>query len=198
MIARARALLARHWRSLSALVVLGLLYCAAIEAWLPRQDPIPPSPPQVVIALSGGVTKDGRLNRTSAERLLTAIRFAREHGATLVTTNIQDEVHPELTSNADQRRIIDSAGYVAKWIALPGYALTTRDEAERFRKMVQPTSIALVTSRLHTRRACKTFETFGYRVTCISSGLDGAWWRIPYSVAYESAAWIKYKAKGWI
>ena len=198
MIARGRAWIIRHRRSLVALAIVGLLYCAVIEVWLPRQDQMPASAPQVVIALSGGVKKDGHLNRTSADRLLTAIRFAQQHGATLVTTNIQDEDHPELTSNADQRRIIDSAGYSAKWIALPGYALTTRDEAERFRKMVQPTSIALVTSRLHTRRACKTFETLGYTVTCISSGLDGAWWRIPYSVAYESAAWIKYNAKGWI
>jgi uncharacterized SAM-binding protein YcdF (DUF218 family) len=198
VISRARARIVRHRRALAILAILGALYCAAIEAWLPRIDPIPSSAPRVVIALNGGVRDDGTLNPTSAARLDKAITYAREHAATLVTTNVQDEDDPTLTSNADQRRIIEAAGYADRWIALPGYALTTRDEAERFRKVVKPAPIVLVTSRLHTRRACKTFETLGYAVTCVSSGLDGPWWLLPYSVAYESAAWIKYRAKGWI
>lgn len=198
MIGRVRAAIVRHRTLLIALGVAGTLYCAAIETWLPRIDPPPSAAPQLVIALGAGIKDDGTFNRTGNERLLRALTLARADDVPLVTTYSRHKKLPSITSDGAQRRIIDSAGYHRRWIQLPGLAMTTRQEAERLRAVIQPTRITLVTSRLHTRRACRTFEKFGYQVTCTSSGLDAAWWKIPYSVAYESAAWIKYKVKGWI
>jgi uncharacterized SAM-binding protein YcdF (DUF218 family) len=193
-----RAAFARHQKALVSLSTAGALYCAAIEVWLPRIDPVPADAPDLVIALSSGVEDDGRLMRNGVLRLRKALEFAQERNIALFTTRVRNENHPEITSDGDQRRMIDSAGRGKQWVQLEGLAVNTRDEAQRLRKVMSPTRIALVTSRLHTRRACLTFERLGYRVTCMSSGLDGPPWKIPYNVAYESAAWIKYKMKGWI
>lgn len=198
MIARVRTAFARHKKLIVAATIIGVIYCAAIELWLPRVDPIPPVPPEMVVALSAGVEDDGELSGTGRERLRLAIEVARKTGATLVTTRVRNDGHPELTSDDAQRRLVNSAGMTKRWMVLDGLALNTRDEAERLRKVMAPMPIVVVTSRLHTRRACAVFERLGYTVTCVSSGLDGRWWKIPYGVAYESAAWVKYKSKGWI
>lgn len=198
MTGRVRAAIIRHRKLLGATIVAGALYCAVLETWLPRIDRMPAIAPDLIIALSSGLGDDGKLDPTGGARLRRALVLARDWDVTLVTTRVQADDHPEVTSEPDQRRIIDSAGRVGRWVQLDGFALTTRDEAQRLRKVIAPTRIALVTSRLHTRRACRAFETLGYQVSCVSSGLDGPWWRIPFAVLYESAAWIKYKAKGWL
>ena len=198
MIARAGSRLARLSRAGIVLVVAGLLYCVAVETWLPRNDEPPAIAPPLVIALSAGVRLDGTLNEAGAARLRTAIAFAVSRGARLVTTRVQRRDAPHLTSDPGQRQMIASAGLSDRWTTLDGFALTTRHEAELLTRIAPPGRIAVVTSRLHTRRACATFEHLGYQVTCISSGRDGPWWRIPYGVAYESAAFIKYRLKGWI
>ena len=69
-------------------------------------------------------------------------------------------------------------------------------------------TIALVTSPMHTRRACATFEAVGFKVVCVpadarESGLyegSGAgdrlrvfgWW------LYETFASSTYRRRGWI
>lgn len=174
------------------------LYCAAIEIWLPRVDAMPVAPPAMIVALSSSVDSDGELSQVSRERLGVAIDLARSTGATLITTRVVYKRRPEVTSDRPQRRMVDSAGLSDRWRTLHGVAANTRDEAMRLRGVKTSVPIVVVTSRLHTRRACKTFERVGYTVTCVSSGLDGPWWIIPYSVAYESAAWIKYRYKRWI
>ena len=69
-------------------------------------------------------------------------------------------------------------------------------------------SIALVTSPMHTRRACATFERAGFRVHCVSSGEGLAVTRHPVTsldrlaafreYVYERLGMVEYRAKGWL
>jgi uncharacterized SAM-binding protein YcdF (DUF218 family) len=162
---------------------------------LPRRDSLPTPAPRVVIALGAGMRDDSTLTYASATRLETAIAYARAHDASIVTTRVFGN-----TSSASvraQRALIASGGLADRWIALPNNVTNTRDEAMAMHMVIPDTQpVAVVTSPLHTRRACATFERVGYRVTCLASA-QYEWWRLPYAVAYESAAYVKYKARGW-
>jgi uncharacterized SAM-binding protein YcdF (DUF218 family) len=87
---------------------------------------------------------------------------------------------------------------------------TTRDEAVRAWRLLGPrgaTRIAVVTSPLHTVRACATFERVGFTVSCVAAvsraysvdraaspderlTLFRAW-------LYERTALVEYRARGW-
>ena len=66
----------------------------------------------------------------------------------------------------------------------------------------------LVTSPFHTRRACRTFETVGLKVTCVpSDSRDIAIRRLAFPHdrlkafgmwLYEAAGTIRYRQLGWI
>jgi uncharacterized SAM-binding protein YcdF (DUF218 family) len=116
----------------------------------------------------------------------------------LFTTRVQRDKPPRVISDSGQRVIIDSAGLHERWVILDGLAINTRDEAQRTLHTAPSTAIAVVTSSLHTRRACATFEHVGFTVTCVSSGPEVPWWKAPYFVLYESAALLKYRLRGWI
>ena len=88
---------------------------------------------------------------------------------------------------------------------------TTRTEALRMWSIAKPrhwNTVALVTSPLHTRRACATFEAVGFRVICVparvrESGLDRH--SIPEDRfrafrlwLYERFATDTYRRRGWI
>ena len=88
---------------------------------------------------------------------------------------------------------------------------TTRTEALQMRSIAQQhgwRTLAVVTSPMHTRRACATFEAVGFKVICVpaavrGSGLDPnstpedrlrafrAW-------LYERFATDSYRKRGWI
>jgi uncharacterized SAM-binding protein YcdF (DUF218 family) len=162
---------------------------------LPRRDALPSPAPRVVIALGAGVRDDSTLTAASATRLTAAIAYARAHDASIVTTRVFG--NNGRASDRAQRAMITSAGLSDRWIALPNNVTNTRDEAIAMHMVIPDTQpIAVVTSPLHTRRACVTFERLGFRVTCLASA-QYEWWRLPYAVAYESAAYVKYKARGW-
>jgi uncharacterized SAM-binding protein YcdF (DUF218 family) len=68
--------------------------------------------------------------------------------------------------------------------------------------------IAVVTSPLHTRRACATFEAVGFQVLCVPAALRGSGLD-PQSIPedrfrgfrlwlYETFATNSYKRRGWI
>jgi uncharacterized SAM-binding protein YcdF (DUF218 family) len=184
-------------RSIAAAALLALLYCAAAETWLPR-DETPTGPLAAIVVLGSYVLENGRLDANGRQRLIRAIGLARATRSQLITTRIRRVDPPILDSDADQKHLVDSLGLGAPWTILQGDALTTRDEAERLRRALPPGAIAVVTTRLHTRRACATFEKAGYAVTCVAAGVEVPLWKAPLFVLYESAALIKYRLKGWI
>jgi uncharacterized SAM-binding protein YcdF (DUF218 family) len=115
-----------------------------------------------------------------------------------------------VTSDADVRYLLTTAGLEADVHTLRPVG-TTRIEAERFRELAAAQgwrAAVVVTSPLHTRRACRAFEHVGVTVTCRASpdrslpwqhltGPDarlagfGAW-------LYEALAWLEYRIRGWV
>ena len=164
-----------------------------------------------VVVLSGGITADSLLEPEALDRLLTGLTLMQE-GVAPVLVVTRARRRDGGVADGDQQRV---RALVARAfpILLVDSVRTTRDEAVNawrlFRERgVTAPRVAVVTSPLHTRRACATFETVGFAVTCVP-----AISRV-YSVAhatsasdrlalfrrwlYERAAWVEYRGKAWV
>ena len=182
-----------------------------VLSWI-RHDSLPPTPLDAVVVLSSSVNRDGVLDVSGTERLLSGLAvWRRNHARLLITTRVEDRGGGLIvTSDDDQRALIQLGGDIAAWrIAKPAH--TTHDEALRTAEMLAPASsrsIAVVTSPLHTRRACATFEALGFHVVCIPSderryavyALSGSAERFDafFDWLYEQLGMIKYRSRGWI
>jgi uncharacterized SAM-binding protein YcdF (DUF218 family) len=181
---------------------------------LVRRDPPPESasPPDAVVVLSTNITADGLLDATGTTRLLSALEAMRQTGApTLVTTRPSHAPDAAfVVAMRDYRRLISLAGDTSRWRVV-GPVATTHDEAVATASLLAPPaahSIIVVTSPIHTRRACAAFENVGFRVTCWPSDerryalktFSGLRTRLAATVdwLYERAATIEYRWRGWI
>lgn len=178
-----------------------------------RSDPMP-SPPltlDAVVVLSGGLTTDGLVGYSGIERLLSGIRLARSTGTqSLVTTRVRHPDNLEVTTDADQKRLVQLMGPGLRLFIVPD-VFSTRDEALRVRELAAQRGwarVAVVTSPAHSRRACGTFEKAGLRVTCVPAesrelsfrNLTSAGDRIEAFQLwiYELAGTVNYRIKGWL
>jgi uncharacterized SAM-binding protein YcdF (DUF218 family) len=193
------------------LLVVGFtpLINAPVEDWL-RSDPIPMHPPDAVLVLSGNVSDDGHLDQEGVDRLLSGLALAERWRRPLLISTVRPSGHPGISSARDQNRLIGLSGdslelYRADTVA------STHDEAVAFAHLAQARgwhSVAVVTSPMHSRRACATVERTGFTVVCLPSEsrgiafetLDGPADRLPAfgEWLYERLAWIKYSWKGWL
>lgn len=165
-----------------------------------------------VVVLSSGLNDDALILPDAADRLLTGLRLLEHHAAPqLVLTRLHRKVGDgEITSDEDQRRLI-----AVSQDSVPVFTVdsinTTHDEAVRVATLAKRegwTAVIVVTSPLHTRRACATFEKVGLRVACVPSesrefavrALRGPRDRMTAfrHWLYETAARVKYRWKGWI
>jgi uncharacterized SAM-binding protein YcdF (DUF218 family) len=178
--------------------------------WI-RIDSLPADTLDAVIALSAGVKSDTALNVVAADRLIGALELMREgHGRRLVTTRQRQEMgNRKIDSDPDQRRLISLAS-VGAWTSVDSVH-TTRDEAMQTAALLLPSgarSIIVVTSPMHTRRACATFEAVGFRVVCraarerdfVTNRPTGNRDRLAAvrAYGYEVMGMIKYRWKGWL
>lgn len=180
---------------------------------LVRSDPVP-SPPlalDAVVVLSSGISTDGMLSPDGADRLLSGIRLAKAAGApTLVTTRVRNPAAVDVSSDADQKRLVTLAGPGLLLLVVPD-VFSTRDEAMHVRNLARRESwsrVAVVTSPAHTRRACGTFEKAGLRVTCVPADSRDVAFKTLTTPAdrvdafklwiYEMAGTINYRLKGWL
>lgn len=178
-----------------------------------RSDPMP-SPPltlDAIVVLSGGVSTDGLLGPDAADRLLSGLRLARAtRTPALVTTRVRNPINPEITSDADQKRLVELVGPRTQ-LFIVSDVFSTRDEALRVRQLAaqqQWARVAVVTSPAHSRRACGTFEKAGLRVTCVPSDSRGVAFKTLATAddrldafnlwIYEMAGTINYRLKGWL
>jgi uncharacterized SAM-binding protein YcdF (DUF218 family) len=177
-----------------------------------RADPIGARPLQAVVVLSGGITDDGHLRRQPTDRLLTGLSLLRRGlAATLVITRERNRPPgPSVTSDVDQQRLVSLLERPIRLLIVDSI-FSTRDEAVRTRALATTlglSSIAVVTSPLHTYRACATFEKVGFTVTCVPSesrDVALATLRTPTDRVralqlwlYELAGLAKYRVSGWI
>jgi uncharacterized SAM-binding protein YcdF (DUF218 family) len=194
-----------------AAVTLTPIIDGPVLSWI-RRDTLPSSPLDAVVVLSSSVNRDGVLDVSGTERLLSGLAvWRRNHARLLITTRVEDRGGGRtVTSDADQRALIQLGGDISAWhIASPAH--TTHDEALRTAELLAPASsrsIAVVTSPLHTRRACATFEALGFHVACIPSderryavyALSGSGERFDafFDWLYEQLGMIKYRMRGWV
>lgn len=196
-----------------AILALAVTYSPlvyAVTSPLVRQDPIP-AQIDVVASLSSGLTPHGLMRSETLDRLLSALFFARGRaGAVMVSQERWNYAGRSVTDSADLRGIVRSIALPAEIIFVDS-VFTTRTEALRMRAIASPrgwTTIAVVTSPLHTRRACATFEAVGFRVVCVpASSRDHSVpeartaedrMRTFRSWLYETFASATYKSRGWI
>ena len=183
----------------------------AIAKPLIRRDPIV-QPVDAIAGLSAGVTPEGWLRSESLDRLLAALSLQRA------------QVAPFLMVSRERVRLggrwvsdsADLAGITALAGATPAVLFvdsifTTRTEALQMKRIANARGwrrVALVTSPLHTRRACATFEAVGFEVVCVPAALRGSGldpksipedrFRGFRSWLYETFATDSYRRRGWI
>jgi uncharacterized SAM-binding protein YcdF (DUF218 family) len=207
----------RSLLSACAVLVVVLLFvltatplAAGLAAGWVRDDGIR-HPLDAVVVLSSGMKSDSLLDPVGTERLLMAIEVARATGTTrLVTTRARYFLNGEMmTTEPGQRRLLELARFDSGW-AVVDSVFSTRDEAVQSARLLLPAAkrVAVVTSPMHTRRACATFERVGFDVTCIAAREIANVTRKPLSPEDRLAAWrawvyehlgmVKYRWKGWV
>jgi uncharacterized SAM-binding protein YcdF (DUF218 family) len=193
------------------LLVIGYtpLMDSLIRDW-PRNDPEPLHPPDAVLVLSGYVSNDGHIGQESVDRLLSGVALAEKWRRPLLVATVRPRGHPGISSVLDQNRVIGLAGDSLELYRADSVS-STHDEALALARVGNQRgwhSIAVVTSPMHSRRACATVQHTGFTVVCLPSesrsfalgSLDGPADRLPAfgEWLYERLAWIKYSWKGWL
>ena len=179
---------------------------------LVRNDPVPPSADAIVV-LAGGTNDDGLILPQASDRLLKGLELLnRGIAPVLVLGREADSVGNRLvTPRDDHERIVALVRGARSRVVLSGLTHSTRDEAVRTAMLFRARGwkrVVVVTSPLHTRRACATFEKMGMTVSCVA-----AEWRETalntlrspedriraFQVwLYEMAGTARYNQLGWI
>jgi uncharacterized SAM-binding protein YcdF (DUF218 family) len=174
-----------------------------------REDALPKDGVQAVVVLSAYLNSDGYLNGVGADRLLAGLGVVKRTGAPiLVTTKFRLPEDPAVTTDGDQARLVTLAATGARWIVTPE-VFDTFDEARETAVIARRegfTRVAVVTSPMHTRRACALFERERLAVTCIAAGSRDAAFRALRSPSdrlvsvrhgiYETVAFAYYRMRG--
>lgn len=183
----------------------------SVDRWV-RQDTIPARPADALIALTSGVLADSALDGAGTSRLLTALELFQAGVAPLLLTGTVRQAFADgvLSSANDQKRLAHMAHADTGFLILP-LVHSTRDEAILSSRILSPRGkrrVVVVTSPLHTRRACMVFERVGFVVTCVPAREhDRSRWH-PATVAdrlaafrdylYERCATLEYRRRGWL
>jgi uncharacterized SAM-binding protein YcdF (DUF218 family) len=176
---------------------------------LVRHDPIVAAGLDAIVVLSSSVLPDSAIDAVATERLLSAVELWRTQGRPqLVTTRVVLRKRGRLiTSDVDQGRLLDLAGARPFWAVIDSVG-STRDEAAGALRLMGPgLRIGLVTSPMHTRRACRAFEVLGFYVYCVPArershatvnpGSPSDRLRSFRGYLYERAAMARYRWKKW-
>ena len=165
-----------------------------------------------VVVLSSGLSDDEVLDQEGVDRLLTGLGIARRIGAkAIVVTSLEREGSDGmLSSKYDQLRLYALARAPVELIPTDN-VYSTHDEALQTVMIARARGwkrVALVTSPLHSSRACATFEKQGLPVVCVPAlsrdlavgtlKASGDRLRAFQLWFYESLATSEYKRRGWI
>lgn len=182
-----------------------------VDSWV-RRDSVSVTKFDAVVVLSSSVSADSLLDPIATERLLSGLEFMRRHavGVIVTTRPAVSRRSARPVSNTDQRALVALVGDTARWREV-GPVRTTHDEAVHVAALLAPASsrtIAVVTSPLHTRRACGAFEAVGFHVVCVPSaerlyaiyafnGVRGRLLAVA-DLLYERLGMAEYRARGWV
>lgn len=197
-----------------ALICIALAYTpivSTLAGQVVRRDQIPARVDAIAV-LSAGLTPDGMMRSETLDRLLTGLALAKQGvGQTLLISREKINFGDKLVSDsADQQSLLALAQPSAQIIFIDS-VVTTRTEALRMKAIAQAHGwlrIAVVTSPMHTRRACATFERVGFNVACVPAAVRGSGvhdgssaedrLRAFRSWLYETFATSSYRRRGWI
>lgn len=194
------------------IVALTQVVSGPASRWV-RADALPSKPFDAVVVLSSGIRPDSSIDAAAVDRLLAGLALIKAGAAPrLITTQTDVDFDGHIaTSDADQLRLVRLAGVEAAWTVVDSVH-STRDEAVRIAQRLLPAgprTIAVVTSPIHTRRACQVFEAVGFRVYCVPAREHDEFvtWH-PRSPAdriaasreylYERLGMVKYRWNGWL
>ena len=178
---------------------------------LVRRDALPTRVDAVAV-LSMGLTPDGMMRSETLDRFLTGLSLARRGLAPeMMVSREQRSFAGQLVSDsADLQNVAVLANALPRVIFVDS-VVTTRTEAIRMGAIARAShwsTLAVVTSPMHTRRACATFEAVGLRVVCVPAAVRGSGLypganaedrlRAFRSWLYEVFASSSYKSRGWI
>lgn len=168
-------------------------------------------PVNAVVVLSGGINGEGLLSLSMMNRLTSGMAEARRRNVRTIALSIIDDgsSNTRVTSEADQRALLSElAPDLTVMFVRDVYS--THDEALQFVALGRTHAwqrVALVTSPLHTRRSCRTFELAGLPVVCVPARareyslvrLGGMFARLQVfrDVLYETTATLVYSMRGW-
>ena len=176
-----------------------------------RRDPLPRRVDAIVV-LSFGLTPDGMVRGETLDRLLTGLSLAKRGLApvVLVSRERRSLGGKAVSDSADLQNVVALANIPVRVIFVDSI-VTTRTEALRTRTIARAqgwSRLAVVTSPMHTRRACATFEAVGLEVVCVPAAVRGSGLypganaddrlRAFRSWLYETFASASYKSRGWI
>ena len=182
------------------------------KSWV-RADSIPAGGLDAIVVPGSSLTSSGTLSVIGSDRVLSGLELVRRGVAPLIVTTRVECCGGDgsFTSDADQRRLITLAGLEKHWLLVGGDLHSTRDEAlavDRRLRALGARKIAVVTSPLHTRRACATYERDGMIITCVPSLERGDQTRAPAGAQnrltafrtylYERLGWWQYRRRGWV
>lgn len=167
---------------------------------------------EAVIVLSGEVSDEGLITGSTMERLISGIQAARAMKipvlALSATTPAFGAYRP--STEPDQRTLVSLMAPELQ-LELVHNVFSTRDEAVAFTALARTRGwhrVLLVTSPMHSKRACATFEKTGLAVECRpavarvheATRLESSESRrlAFQEVLYELSATLLYRVRGWI
>ncbi|WP_396200773.1 YdcF family protein [Gemmatimonas sp.] len=184
-----------------------------IAPFVRRDDAIdgPRGGPDAVVILSGSVTSEGRVTGAALERVISGFQQAHRRGIPVVALSVVgDDADPSVESSERDQRELAQLMAPELELRFVKHVHSTRDEALAFAAMARTHGwrrVVLVTSPLHSRRACATVEQAGLPVLCAPaasreyalSRLDRPEnRRLAFADAlYEGAATLLYASRGW-
>ena len=138
-----------------------------------RNDPLPANA-DAVMALSAGVNDDGTISPRARDNLLKGLELVKRGVAPILVVSREAYIinGKLVTSQRDQEQVVSlTLGDLSK-LVVAGVTHSTHDEAMRVRELFRARNwkrIVVVTSPMHTRRACAMFEKAGVAVSCTAS-----------------------------
>lgn len=139
---------------------------------LVRADP-PGQPAEVVIVFSGSFTDAGHIGDIALTRLISGLMDARRLGIPDLVVSVQERTVDGMQQStlADQTALVAQLGGGVQLHSVRGVT-NTYNESLAFAALARTRGwqrVRVVTSPLHSRRACAALETTGLLVTCAPS-----------------------------
>jgi len=184
---------------------------ATLARPLVRRDSVPARVDAIAV-LSMGVTPEGMMRSETLDRVLSGVTLARRGLAPvlLISRERRSFAGKSVSDSADLQNVAALTGATTQVVFVDSI-LTTRTEAQRMKSIADARglrTLAVVTSPMHSRRACATFEAVGFKVVCMPAAIRGSGTapgsngedrlRAFRSWLYEMFATDSYRRRGWI